>query len=1233
MALTATTLAVANLFPGMASKWSMAFLFFLGMIVVAVVKRRNRESSSTSLSALSGINHEESPSTSLSTSSGINHEVFLSFRGKDTRKDFTDLLYEQLKKERIEVFKDDKNLRGGEEINQGLKDAIKRSRISIAIFSKDYASSPSCLMELVQMWKCNKSNGQIIIPIFLDVSPDDVEHQTGDFAKSFEDHKKVFNSNTIETWKKVLQQTVEFVGYEQEKINGGKVTALLEIVVTRVRQLLKKDDQSIIDKLVGIDLHVQKMMTKLGVVYSNGKATKVCGDGRVVGICGMPGVGKTTLAKVVFNKMHELFDGCSFLDGVNSERVEISQEKLIADLKKERRESLRSSDEGFKIISSRFSSMKVLIVLDDVHEDEQIKILAGKLSWFGEGSRIIVTTSNSNVLGVFNNKAVEKYKVKPMKNIRALELFHEHAFQGDAPLDDPDYDYLSRDIVEALGGHPMAIVLRANNLKNKNIETWRSIRDSVRADPPEKAVGDAFMAIYNSLEDQTQETFLDIACFFIGNDKRIPSYMWKACGFHPPKEIEELCDMHLLEIGKNNELRMHSLLRDFGRKLVKEKGPVNRCRFWDHKDALPNPKNVEGTLNVRGIGFTIETGFTNSFNCETFSEMSNLWYLRLDRAKIQGNTKDLPQNLRWLDWRECPLIPKLCDMHLKELVILDLSKSEVTKISEFWEQITEKVEKLKVLNLQGCKKLHALLNFPASTDLEILVLEDCPLLFRIGAFIRYLKNLSSLNLRNCGRVKYLPQELGGIKSLRELLIDGTGICSICFPEGSLENLEILSARDCKNLAFISAIGHLTKLQSLALDGANIKWHPQTFIFPQNLRSLSLRNCRMVKELPISIGKLGLLEVMDLSETEIEKLPESVKHLSNLKTLKMEQSSLKNFPEDIVKLEKLEEIDFSRCKSLEGRVCCDISGLSSLRILRLSSSDVAGLPQRICRLSRLQTLDVRKCRQLKALPELPSSLVTLRWGSKSMDVPKLTNLTNLKELCLNHGRQPLPEAASSNQTPNIGWIVGLTSLETLELSLPNVCNLPGDFRALTQLRELTLSYMEELDLTQLPSSSSLWTLRLKCCMIQEPKFSGLKSLSELELDNCDLAMIDGLGDLRNLEVLKIFQNRRITDLNELKGLPRFRKQGDLLAAGAADRTGDDPVLLDVSRDTKEVEGVSALRCENGGPLRCFHALQADSASRLATTVTSVTKNVTKREKKGRKARSKFGGSALITGPQE
>ncbi|XP_030465046.2 TMV resistance protein N-like [Syzygium oleosum] len=389
------------------------------------------------------------------------------------------------------VFKDDENLYAGEEIKPELKEAIQQSRISIAVFSKDYASSKSCLMELVEMWECRESKGQTIIPIFYDVSPMDVKHQAGDFERSFNLHElDGVNSNTIKKWKQVLRKIAGLSGFGRELINGGHESQLVEKVVARVRQLLKMDDQLVTDKLVGIDHHVDEMMRKLGVAYSEGQVVGIRGEEvRVVGICGMPGVGKTTLAKVVFNKMHKLFDAYSFLEGVSLEGIQFAQQILIADLLKIRPKPLKSIDEGIQNIADLFSDMKVLIVLDDVREDEQIKALAGKLTWFGLGSRIIVTTTKRNVLNAFDDGAsdvqtVEEYKLEPMSDHHALQLFREHAFAGEAPEGVSEYDSLSIDIVKAIGGLPLDVARYASFLRsNRNIRMWKTTLDLLQEKP------------------------------------------------------------------------------------------------------------------------------------------------------------------------------------------------------------------------------------------------------------------------------------------------------------------------------------------------------------------------------------------------------------------------------------------------------------------------------------------------------------------------------------------------------------------------------------------------------------------------------------------------------------------------------------------------------------------------------------------------------------------------------
>lgn len=78
--------------------------------------------------------------------------MFLSFRGEDTRNNFTSHLREALCKKKIKTYADDV-LQRGAEISTELLNTIKKSKLSVIIFSKNYASSPWCLDELVQILK------------------------------------------------------------------------------------------------------------------------------------------------------------------------------------------------------------------------------------------------------------------------------------------------------------------------------------------------------------------------------------------------------------------------------------------------------------------------------------------------------------------------------------------------------------------------------------------------------------------------------------------------------------------------------------------------------------------------------------------------------------------------------------------------------------------------------------------------------------------------------------------------------------------------------------------------------------------------------------------------------------------------------------------------------------------------------------------------------------------------
>ncbi|XP_048138542.1 disease resistance protein L6-like [Rhodamnia argentea] len=154
---------------------------------------------------------------------GDNYEVFLSFRGEDTRKGFTDHLYTSLVNAGIRVFRDDNELRVGEEIGPELLCSITQSKISIPIFSENYTSSKWCLRELTHMLKCKETNGQLVWPIFYKVAPSQVRHLTGRLGKSINARGEKLDEMVVKEWEKALKEVGSLKGWESEKINNGYV--------------------------------------------------------------------------------------------------------------------------------------------------------------------------------------------------------------------------------------------------------------------------------------------------------------------------------------------------------------------------------------------------------------------------------------------------------------------------------------------------------------------------------------------------------------------------------------------------------------------------------------------------------------------------------------------------------------------------------------------------------------------------------------------------------------------------------------------------------------------------------------------------------------------------------------------------------------------------------------------------------------------------------------------------
>uniref|UniRef100_A0A6N2MKK8 TIR domain-containing protein n=1 Tax=Salix viminalis TaxID=40686 RepID=A0A6N2MKK8_SALVM len=184
----------------------------------------------------------ESPLSSSSSSDEWSYDVFLSFRVEDTRKTITDHLHSALEQAGIRTFKADNELPRGEEISPQLLRAIEGSRISVVVFSRNYASSRFCLDELVKIIECRQKIDQVVIPVFYGTDPSDVRKQTGSYAKAFDEHEKNFKGEMekVNRWREALTQAANLSGWDLHNETNGYEAELIKRVVNDVARKLGK---------------------------------------------------------------------------------------------------------------------------------------------------------------------------------------------------------------------------------------------------------------------------------------------------------------------------------------------------------------------------------------------------------------------------------------------------------------------------------------------------------------------------------------------------------------------------------------------------------------------------------------------------------------------------------------------------------------------------------------------------------------------------------------------------------------------------------------------------------------------------------------------------------------------------------------------------------------------------------------------------------------------------------
>ncbi|KAJ0794693.1 putative TIR domain, P-loop containing nucleoside triphosphate hydrolase [Helianthus annuus] len=980
------------------------------------------------------------------------YDVFLSFSGEDTRKNFVDHLYAALEQHGIHTFKDDERLKQGKNINNQLLKSIEESKLFIIVFSKNYASSSWCLNELVKIMECQKSNDQIAYPVFYDVDPSDVRKQRGPVGEALAKH----NNKEIGKWREALTEAANLSGWDLRNTADGHEAKVIKLIIERISLELRSINVNLDDKLVGMEHRLQDLEKSLDIAASN--------EVRMIGIKGMGGAGKTTLARAVFDKISVHFEAKSFVENVREvSKASLSglsslQRKILKDLLNDQGKNVDSVHEGTNMLKSKLRGRKVLVILDDVDHKDQLEALAGDLNWFKPGSRIIITTRDKQVLIAHRVERIRD--VSLLSHEEAIGLFSRHAFGKGLPI--PEYEKESQQVVQYAAGLPLTIKVLGSFLCGKDKPEWVDALERLKTIPLKETLEKLELS-YASLEDDYKEIFLDVACILKGWEKNKAISMLESCGFQARIGLRVLEQRSLItfhDIGLFSHLRMHDHIEEMGKNIVRRlhpDEPNKHSRLWIQEEIENVLDTDSGSKSTRCIRLKL----TPNIVLESLGNMKNLRCLIVDDhidndcddlVKIDEVSQYFPNALRYLTWHCYPhwCLPKT--FQANNLVELHMSWS---RIEQLW--VGGKVlTKLKSITLRSSKL--RTLDLELTPNLVTLDLSFCDDLVEIHVPVGCLKRLTYLNLLGCKRLK-----------------------PVLFIK-DLESLEVLkvSSLHLKDFQDIIPSHSNSNLQQLYFAGNDIENLPSSIGNLHKLVNLSFSWCRKLKSLPGSICSLQHLRVLKLVRCGIEELPETIGQLECLEELRLTHSKIKHLPDSLCKLKHLKKLDLSYCSGLE-KLPENLGDLESLYTLDLTSTKIRDIPPSICKLKHLEYLNLSNCYGLEKLPENLGDLESLNTlvltSTKIRDVPSsICKLKHLKYLNLSNcsGLEKLPE--------NLG---DLESLYTLRVTSTKIKDVPSSICKLKHLKELYLSNcsgleklpenlgdlesLEELDLTDAPIS--------------------------------------------------------------------------------------------------------------------------------------------------------------------
>ncbi|XP_015697595.1 disease resistance protein RGA2 [Oryza brachyantha] len=794
----------------------------------------------------------------------------------------------------------------------------------------------------------------------------------------------------------------------------------------------------------------------------------------VLAICGMGGIGKTTLAQLVFNDKHfkEYYPVWVYVSQVfDLNKIERS---IISQLSK-RMPKMTDLDMAPP-------DMNVIIVLDDLWEKDGSKLekLKAMLTVNKEGKMIIIaTTRDESIAKRFST--IEPYHLDPLTDDMCWKIIKEKSDFVNRN-DKDQLEQIGREIARKCGGVALAAQSLGYTLYSKRFDEWESIKNndiwnestSEDTSSPHHVLASLKLS-YVRMRPGLKMCFGYCAIFPKGQKivKDDLIHQWISLGFIEPSRVyspiqlvetyaTELLAMSFLQHPKSLSatavhdenvtlFSMHDLVHDLARSVM-----VGEILVSSNQDSNPASSYRYALLNDSRKPLNSFSKFASKIRALRFADCA--------KTGLGDDAFSGAKYLRVLDLSECSVQKLPCSIcQLRHLRYLSAPGIQDAKIPD----CMTKLSNLVYLHLGGSSKLRSL---PES--------------------IGEMHSLTHLDLSGCSGIQQLPQSFGMLK----LLYLDLSNCSMLMDPfnvlGNLTKLQHLNLSYCKHAKMLGNLENLTELQFLNLSNTWFADVPEIYVLRAGTK----------------------LEYLNLSTeyTHIKGLTETMDNLIKLKYLNLSGwSQLEELPRSWRNLPNLMHLDLSDCGKIKG-VPEALGGLSKLQYLNLSKccwsnkNALRGLEDVVPRLTELRYLSLSNC--------LDSLITTIREkynvgqikdeGVCLSFLASLSSLSNLEELDLSNSvcLNSLPESISD-----------LRNLHTLNLSRCRfLSHLPNVICEIDSLKHLNVSGCRDLDKSTIPKFDSTSILlpqfEVQVCNGESSSnlvlLENVKSVTELEIGNLE-----------------------------------------------------------------------------------------------------------------------------------